>query len=104
MHKGLKNKGEIMANNKIILDQSWDEIFNKYEENNLTNHAFPLYLFTVRLYDELVKKGCKDILFMSREGQFLKKLFERYCQLRKEAKKMLQILRLTIFMDLATLL
>lgn len=76
-----------MANNKIILDQNWDEIFNKYEENNLTNHAFPLYLFTVRLYDELVKKGCKDILFMSREGQFLKKLFERYCQLRKEAKK-----------------
>ena len=76
-----------MTNNKIILDQNWDEIFNKYEENNLTNHAFPLYLFTVRLYDELVKKGCKDILFMSREGQFLKKLFERYCQLRKEAKK-----------------
>ena len=35
MHKGLKNKGEIMANNKIILDQNWDEIFNKYEENNM---------------------------------------------------------------------
>lgn len=73
--------------NKIIVNEEWDKIFNKYQENNFSNHAFPLYLFTERLYEELAKKGCKDILFMSREGQFLKKLFEKYCQLRKESEK-----------------
>ena len=59
-----------MKNNKVIINQEWDEIFNKYADNNLSNHAFPLYLFTIRLYDDLVKKGSKDVLFMSREGQF----------------------------------
>ena len=64
--------------------QEYDYIFNKYKNNNLSNHAFPLYLFTARLYEKLEKSNCKDILFMSREGQFLKKLFEKYCLLRKE--------------------
>lgn len=73
-----------MKTNKTIVNQEWDNIFNKYTANNLTNHAFPLYLFTIRLYEDLVKKGTKDVLFMSREGQFLKKLFERYCQIRKD--------------------
>ena len=61
----------------------YDEIFNLYKDNNFSNHAFPLYLFTSRLYDELGKNNCKDILFMSREGQFLKTLFEKYCDIRK---------------------
>ena len=70
--------------NKTIIDAEWDKIFNKYEENNFSNHAFPLFLFTQRLYNELNLIGCKDVLFMSREGQFLKVLFEKYCQIRKE--------------------
>ena len=71
---------------KQILNNEWDNIFFKYGEKYvLSNHAFPLYLFTVRLYNELKENNTKDILFMSREGQFLKKLFDRYCQLRKEA-------------------
>lgn len=70
--------------NKIIINKEWDEIFNKYKENNFSNHAFSLVLFTQRLYEQLKSSGCKDVLFMSREGQFLKKLFERYCEIKKE--------------------
>ncbi|MBQ7973450.1 MAG: hypothetical protein IJ295_00640 [Clostridia bacterium] len=69
---------------KPMIDEAWDNIFKKYSENNFSNHAFPLYLFTERLYQELVQNNCNDVLFMSREGQFLKKLFERYCEIRKE--------------------
>lgn len=69
---------------KLILNKEWDDIFYKYKENNLTNHAFPLYLFTERLYEQLIKEGYKEVFFMSREGQFLKVLFEKFCQLKKE--------------------
>ena len=71
-------------NKKLIINKEWDKIFNLFEENNFSNHAFPLYLFTTRLYNRLAKNNCKDVLFMSREGQYLKILFEKYCQLRKE--------------------
>ena len=65
-----------------IINNEWDKIFNKYE--NFTNHAFPLYLFTERLYNKLTLSGCKDVFFMSREGQFLKKLFDKFCEIKKE--------------------
>lgn len=71
-------------NKKFIINQEWDNIFNIYGENNFSNHAFPLYLFIIRLYNRLAQSNCKDVLFMSREGQYLKILFERYCELRKE--------------------
>lgn len=73
-----------MKTKDFIINKEWDEIFNKYPENNFSNHAFPLFLFTQRLYNQLTETGCKDILFMSREGQFLKKLFERYCEIKKQ--------------------
>ncbi len=70
---------------KAIINKDWDDIFFKYgEKYKLSNYAFSLYLFTMRLYEELGVNNSKDVLFMSREGQFLKKLFERYCELRKE--------------------
>ena len=72
--------------NKKIINEEWDSIFNKYGDNyNFSNHAFPLFLFTKRLYEALEKNNNRDIIFMSREGQFLKTLFEKYCLIRKEA-------------------
>lgn len=71
-------------NNKIILTKDWDDIFKKY--NNFSNHAFPLFLFTHRLYSELAENKISDVLFMSREGQFLKILFEKYGKIRTELK------------------
>ncbi len=71
-----------MQKSKSILPE-WDEIFNAGKAN-FSNHAFPLYLFTTRLYMSLVERGTQDVLFMSREGQFLKTLFDRYIEIRKE--------------------
>ena len=72
-------------NKKTIINKEWDNIFYKYGEKYVfSNHAFPLYLFTERLYKELKTNGVKDVLFMSREGQFLKKLFDCYCKIQNE--------------------
>lgn len=43
-----------------------------------SNYCFLLYLYTERLYKNLVREGVKDIYFLSREGEFLKKLFDLY--------------------------
>ena len=67
----------------LIISPDWDEIFYLNKEDNLSNHAFPLYLFTERLYNSLINSGCKEVLFMSREGQFLKVLFEKYIEIKK---------------------
>ena len=75
-----------MKNKNTILEEKlkgFDEIFDLIKENNFSNHSFPLYLFTSRLYNELTAKNCKNIIFMSREGQFLKTLFEKFCEIRK---------------------
>ncbi len=51
---------------------------------NFSDHAFPLYLFTKRLYSALTSEGVRNVFFLSREGQFLKKLFDIYCRVLDE--------------------
>lgn len=75
---------------KTLINQEWDQIFN-YKVDNFVNHAFPLFLFTKRLYEKVTEVGCKDLLFMSREGQFLKKLFDRYCEIQTAHGKVLNV-------------
>lgn len=61
------------------------DCFDKYGKDlNFSNHAFPLFLFTKRLYQQLKKENVKDIFFLSREGQFLKKLFDIYVECLKK--------------------
>ena len=73
--------------NRNLISTEWDKIFlDGTSDGEMSNYAFPLYLFTDRLYQSLVETKTKDVLFMSREGQFLKKLFDRYIELRKENK------------------
>lgn len=43
-----------------------------------SNYCFLLYLHIERLYKNLLHDGIKDIYFLSREGEFLKKLFDLY--------------------------
>lgn len=43
--------------------------------------ACSLWLFTHRLFHALWRKGDSDVFFLSKEGEFLKKLFVRYQQL-----------------------
>ena len=65
------------GNNKLIFDEIFSEFGDKY---NYSNYAFPLYIFTKRLYEKLKLENKHNVFFLSREGQFLKKLFDRYCE------------------------
>ena len=74
-----------MGKTQSIINQNWDTIFNEYGDRyNLSNYAFPLYLFTTRLYESLRQNHQHDVLFMAREGQFLKELFDQYLTMRQE--------------------
>jgi HAD superfamily hydrolase (TIGR01549 family) len=70
--KTLKSKG--------VNFLEYEKIFEQDSDYNFSNFAFPLYLFTKRLYMELEKNNVKNIFFFAREGQFLKKLFDNYCE------------------------
>lgn len=57
------------------------EIFDSCPDFRYSNYAFTLYLFTKRLCERLEQSNIKDVFFLAREGQFLKLLFEKYCNL-----------------------
>lgn len=42
------------------------------------NIIFSLFYFTVKLHQDLVRKEVKNVFFLSREGEYLKTLFDRY--------------------------
>lgn len=54
------------------------DLIKKKKENSFVDIVFSLYNFTEKLYFSLIEKNAKDIVFFSREGQFLKKLFDDY--------------------------
>ena len=47
-----------------------------------SNYCFLLYLYSERLYKSLIRDGIKDVYFLSREGEFLKKMFDYYLRSR----------------------
>lgn len=49
----------------------------KYE--NFDKIVFSLYSFIEKLYFHLKANNFKEVVFLSREGEFLKKLFDSYC-------------------------
>lgn len=53
------------------------------EKYPYTNYAFSLFLFIDELYEKLVYNNIKTVLFLSREGELLKKLFDCYCMDRE---------------------
>lgn len=40
--------------------------------------SIPLYVFTSRLYNKLIRDRVKNVIFLAREGEFLKELFDLY--------------------------
>lgn len=48
------------------------------EEIPFVDVCYSLYLFTVRLYKNLIENEVKDVFFFAREGQPLKKMFDFY--------------------------
>ena len=51
-----------------------------------SGYCFSLALFTERLFVALKKDKIKKVFFLSREGEFLKKLFDLYCKINEEDK------------------
>lgn len=44
-----------------------------------SNYGVTLFLFTKKLYENVIKNGVNTVFFFAREGEFLKKLFDIYC-------------------------
>lgn len=42
--------------------------------------VIPLFVFIARLHNRLVQDNVKNVVFLAREGEFLKELFDLYCQ------------------------
>ncbi|MDD3362078.1 MAG: HAD family hydrolase [Hespellia sp.] len=49
-----------------------------------SNYCFLLYLYIERLYKSLICEDIQDIYFLSREGEFLKELFDLYISKRND--------------------
>lgn len=63
---------------KVKICDSFEKIFNLKTKFGLSNYAFPLFLFIERLSKNLEKDNVKDVYFFSREGLFIKKIFDKY--------------------------
>ncbi len=53
-------------------------IYNACNRDKYEDLAFSLYGFTKRLYDHLTFHNIRNVFFLSREGEFMKKLFDLY--------------------------
>lgn len=51
---------------------------NRSEKYNFEKMTFPLFAFTKNLYYDLLAVGASRVYFLSREGQFMKKLFDTF--------------------------
>ena len=47
--------------------------------DDFEHSIFSLYSFIEKLYYELLSRDVKEVFFLSREGEYLKKLFDYYC-------------------------
>lgn len=55
----------------------------RYSVNSLANYAAALYLMIERLYQQCVCNGIERVYFLSREGELLKQLFDKYMEKRE---------------------
>lgn len=54
------------------------------ENDNYSGFCFSISLFIERLYRELKKRGAEKVFFLSREGEFLKKIFDLYLDILED--------------------
>lgn len=78
----MKSKKLRAFKHKLYIPSEYQELFKEFGKNyNYSNYAFPLYIFTKRLAENLERTGAKNVFFLAREGLFLKKLFDHYKKL-----------------------
>lgn len=72
----------ICESSKKSVNDNYVEDFNTIvarKENYIFEKlAYPLYLFIKNLYYKLLRDGAKKVFFLSREGQFMKKMFDTF--------------------------
>ncbi len=64
------------------VEQELEKIYRGCHRDQYEDLAFALYCFIDKLYGRLRKGQIKDVFFLSREGEFLKKIFDRYQEKR----------------------
>lgn len=76
-YRKYENRFEII-NTKKMKKNVKKILFSDIRRNALSGYAGEVLYFISLLYKELYKRGVKKVLFCSREGQLLKKLFDMY--------------------------
>lgn len=71
--------------NLALLIGKFNYAYNVNQKLIYPELALSLHLFIVKLVSELKIAGAKDVLFMAREGEFLKKLFDQYVSFTGDA-------------------
>lgn len=79
--KELKQKVKYGAN-----FTEYRKIFEQCPNYRYSNYAFAMYLFEKRLCARLEQENIKNVFFFSREGQYMKKLFDDYCRLTRKGQ------------------
>lgn len=65
------------------------KIYKKLNRDDYEDLSFSLYFFTQKLFDRLRKEHIKNVFFLSREGEFLLRLFQHYqdCRVHEDKDK-----------------
>lgn len=82
------------------IDKELTKIASEFKRKAFSNYAFGLYLYIERIYEYAVKNEIHKLAFLSREGYFLKELFDIY-QIEKPVKiesKYLCVSRMATFL------
>ncbi len=87
-----KNKRNNFGNDKKRLRSAINSVYRKCKNGSAipyTEYIIFYHIFVERMYETAKRKNIKDLFFLSREGQYLKKLFDSYQEfaaLREEDK------------------
>lgn len=68
-------------------DAEIKKIYRQLQRDQYEDLSFSLYDFTRKLFDRLRKERIKNVFFLSREGEFLRRLFQHYQDRRVHAQK-----------------
>ena len=78
-HK-FRNKHQLFGNNQDAFKQACKDIETRCRKSPhpFSTYIFHFYFFTERLYIKARQEGLKNLHFLAREGQYLKRLFDAY--------------------------
>ena len=78
----IKNFYSKVDSDSYLIQEKRLKSINKRNKIDLSAYSFTLYRFIERLYNQTVKDDIHDLFFLSRDGEFLKILFDIYNNIR----------------------